>query len=237
MAIRVKCKNCGSKIEAKDELLGQTRHCPKCKSDILIVPENRHVTEANAANRETAEVSVNSDAEHEDQIVAHAADENQIVYDNMERLPTHDPPTRLQQNCRYFIFSHERLIAAWEIGKGWQYNTGNGFVNAKINKELLPNSGTFKFVEMIIAQRDTGKQLSGIRTFSLAGKWALPAIGREPEEILAKIDGKAVMSKPQRMQLLAFIRQHYMHDFLQNAKEVYEYLICEFTKESDVFIA
>ena len=226
MAIRVKCKNCGSKIEAKDELAGQTRHCPKCKSLILIVP-----------NQELDEFSVNSSANAAEVITAQPAEENKIVYDNQERLPTHDPPTRLSPNCRYFIMAHDRMIAAWEIGKGWQYQTVNGFVNAKLNKELLPTSGTFKFVEMIIEQLEIGKQLSGIRTFSIVGKWAIPAIGREPEEILAKIDGKAVMSKPQRMQLLAFIRKHYMHDFLQNAKEVYEYLICEFTKESDVFIA
>ena len=240
MAIRVICKNCGSKIDAKDELMGLTRHCPKCQSEILIVPENDNTTEANAAthvsNIEIEKTSDNSNAEHDAIVSAQPADENQIVYDNMERLPTHDPPTGLSPNCRYFIFAHDRMLAAWEIGKGWQYNTANGFVSAKINKDMLPTSGTFKFVEMIIAQLETGKQLSGIRTFSIAGRWAIPAIGREPEEILAKIDGKAVMSKPQRMQLLAFIRKHYMPDFLQNAKEVYDYLVCDFTPESDVFV-
>ena len=225
MAILVKCKNCGRKIEAKDELLGQTRHCPNCKSELLIVP-----------NLETDALSDNLSNNATETVTAQPADENQIVYDNLERLPTHDPPTKLQQNCRYFIFSHDRMIAAWEIGKGWQFNTTNGFVNAKINKELLPNSGLFKFAEMMIAQLETGKQLSGIRTFSLAGKWAIPAIGREPEEILTKINGKAILSKPQRQQLLAFIRKHYMPDFLQNAKNVYEYLICDFTTESDIFV-
>ena len=226
MAIRVKCKNCGRKIEAKDELSGQTRPCPNCKSPILIVP-----------NQDSDGLSVNSGTNVAETVVAQPAEENQIVYDNLERLPTHNPPTRLAPNCRYFIFAHDRMIAAWEIGKGWQYQTGNGFVNARLNKELLPNSGIYKFVEMIIEQLETGKRLSAIRTFSLKGKWAIPAIGREPEEILTKIDGKAVMSKPQRMQLLAFIRKNYMPDFLQNAKEVYEYLICEFTSESDVFVA
>ena len=227
MAIRVKCKNCGSKIEAKDELSGQTRPCPKCKSPILIT-----------SNQESDGLSVNSGTGVlvETVTVQPADDENQITYDNSDRLPTFDPPTKLLPQYRYFIMAHDRMIAAWEIGKGWQYQTGNGFVSAKLNKELLPNSGTFKFVEMIIEQMETGKRLSGIRTFSVVGKWAIPAISREPEEILAKIDGKAVMTKPQRMQLLAFIRKHYMPDFLQNAQEVYEYLICDFTKESNVFV-
>ena len=241
MAIRVICKNCGSKIDAKEELLGLTRHCPKCKSAILIVPESGNVTESNTvayiSSIETDTTSANSNAEHDATVSAQPADENQIMYDNNERLPTHDPPTKLSPNCRYFIFAHDRMLAAWEIGKGWQYNTVNGFVNAKINKDLLPTAGTFKFVEMIIEQLDTGKQLTGIRTFSLSGKWAIPAIAREPEEILVKINGQSVMTKPQRQQLLAFIRKNYMPDFLQNAQNVYEFLICDFTSESDVFVS
>jgi len=239
MTIRVICKNCGSKIEAKDELSGQTRPCPKCKSNILIVLENNSIAkkniEAEGKTAENNDSSANSITDHEEIVVAQPADENQIALDNQKRLPTHDPPTKLSSNCRYFVFAHDRILAAWEIGKGWQYNTGNGFVNAKINKELLPTSGTFKFVEMIVEQQETGKQLTCIRTFSIAGKWAIPAIGREPEEILTKINGKAVMSKPQRMQLLAFIRKNYMPDFLQNAKNVYEYLVCDFTTESDAY--
>lgn len=38
MTIRVICKHCGSKIDAKEELRGQTRRCPKCRNPILIVP-------------------------------------------------------------------------------------------------------------------------------------------------------------------------------------------------------
>lgn len=38
MTIRVVCKNCGSKLDAKDELRGQTRRCPKCSTPVLIEP-------------------------------------------------------------------------------------------------------------------------------------------------------------------------------------------------------
>lgn len=34
--IRVICKNCGSKLNAKDELVGQTRNCPKCSNPVVI---------------------------------------------------------------------------------------------------------------------------------------------------------------------------------------------------------
>ncbi len=38
MTIRVVCKSCGSKLDAKDELKGQTRRCPKCGASVLIEP-------------------------------------------------------------------------------------------------------------------------------------------------------------------------------------------------------
>lgn len=38
MTIRVVCKGCGSKLDAKDELRGQTRKCPKCGNPVLIEP-------------------------------------------------------------------------------------------------------------------------------------------------------------------------------------------------------
>jgi len=234
MTIRVICKNCGSKIDAKDELLGQRRNCPKCRSELLIEPKN-NVTQETATHSDDNNLIV-PHSDNQTEIVTPQTDEKTpIVYDNSEPLPTHNPPTKLLSENRYFILSHERLFAFWEISKGWQINIGSGFVSAKYNKDQLPNTGTYKFVEMIIKQLDTGKQLAGLRTFAVSGKWAIPAIGREPEEILTKLAGKAVMTKPQRMFLLGYIRQNYMPDFLKNAKEVYEYLICDFTSESDVF--
>ena len=246
MTIRVICKNCGSKIEAKKELLGQVRNCPKCHSKILIDTESNTEQKTNITKthvtQEIANTSVDDNSQshpqsHAENILADVpGTEQEILYDNIERLPSYNPPAKLVPNYRYFIFSHERMIAFWEISKGWQFNIGSGFVNAQYNKELLPNNGNFKFVEMVITQTESGKQFAGLRTFSITGKWAVLAIGRESNEILSKIDGKAVLTKQQRTQLLAFIRSNYMPEFLNNCKEVYDYLICDFTSESDVFV-
>ena len=234
MAIRVRCKNCGVKIEAKDELSGKIRPCPNCKSEILITPE-KNTTPEMTADSETSKAKTQADVDQTEIITPLSGETTPIIHDNMEGLPTHHPPTKLLPDNRYFILSNEHIIAFWEVGKGWQFNIGSGFVSAKFHKELLPNAGTFKFIEIMINQLETGKQLTGIRTFSLPGKWVIPAIGREPDEILAKINGKAVMTKQQRVKLLAYIRQNYMPEFLQKSKNVYEYLLCEFTSESDVF--
>ena len=37
--IRVTCPHCGSKLNAKDELAGQTRKCPKCAQPVRIVAD------------------------------------------------------------------------------------------------------------------------------------------------------------------------------------------------------
>ncbi|MDR1492888.1 MAG: hypothetical protein LBT05_09230 [Planctomycetaceae bacterium] len=220
MAIRIICKNCESKIDAKDELLGQTRKCPKCKSSILIVPET----------------SAAPQTQLKKEVVTQADSAKNIVYDNMERLMTDEIPTELKPNYRYFILAFDKMIAYWEIAKGWQYNIGTGYVSAKRNKDLLPTDGSYKFVEMIIRQLDVGKQLAGLRVFSITSKWAIQAIGRESHEILAKIEGKGILNKQQRLQLLNYIRKNYMPDFLRNAKEVYDFLLVDFTPESSVFV-
>ena len=243
MAIRVRCKNCGSKIEAKDELLGQIRNCPKCKSQILIEPEqnigrnSKETTNAATPSVATTSAEIISQKEVSDHITQEQIVEAKILYENMDHQPSHEPPKKLVPHYRYFIFAHDRMIAHWEIGKGWLYNIGTGFVSAIYNKELLPNSGSFKFVEMMIDPTETGKRLTGLRTFSITGKWAIQAIGRESDEIVSKIDGKAILMKQQRIQLLAFIRNNYMPEFLNNCKEVYDYLICDYTPESDVFVS
>lgn len=46
--IRVICPNCNSKLDAKDELLGQTRNCPKCKNPLVIRSSNISVNDGAA---------------------------------------------------------------------------------------------------------------------------------------------------------------------------------------------
>ncbi|MDR1383883.1 MAG: hypothetical protein LBJ67_08585 [Planctomycetaceae bacterium] len=223
MAIRIICKNCESKIDAKDELLGQTRKCPKCKNPILIVPATVAVSQPQLKKEVAPQAVSANNAEN-------------IAYDNMEHLMAEEIPTELKPSCRYFILAFDRMIAYWEIAKGWQYNIGTGYVSAKRNKDLLPTDGSYKFVEMLILQLDTGKQLAGLRIFSITSKWAIQAIGRENHEILAKIEEKGILNKQQRLQLLNYIRKNYMPDFLHNAKEVYDFLLADFTPENSVFV-
>ncbi|MGL4594443.1 MAG: hypothetical protein ACRCUY_06905 [Thermoguttaceae bacterium] len=116
--LQIHCPNCGSKLNAKSELIGQTRSCPKCKSPVLIQQKTPAITELPI----TSAFSQQSDAGK--------------------------VPIRLMPPHRYFVLAPTRLVALWENGKGWLVNVGNGFASAKKNVDAIPDQGTFRFVEI-----------------------------------------------------------------------------------------
>ena len=230
MAIRVICKNCLSKIDAKDELLGQTRKCPKCQNPILIQPANAADTVSQTPKQEEKAAVSNTETTQQTNL------SREISYNNLEGIAQVKALDTLDPHNKYFIFGYNQLIAYWEIDKGWQCNVGSGFVSAKRNKDQIPNEGNYVFVEMIIRQTETGKQFAGLKNFSINERWALSAISREEYEILEKIKEKGTLNKQQRLLLLAFIRNTYMPEFLLNAKNVYDYLISDYDLSSEVFV-
>jgi len=232
MAIRVICKNCLSKIDAKEELLGQIRRCPKCQNPILIQPANV----ANKTSQTPKQESGKKATVPSSGTIQKTKPLGKISYNNLDGIAHVKVPETLDPHNKYFIFGYDQLIAYWEVDKGWQYNVGSGFASAKRNKDQIPNEGNFVFVEMIIKQTETGKQFAGLKNFNINEKWALSAIAREEYEILEKVKEKGVLSKQQRFQLLAFIRKTYMPDFLLNAKNIYNYLISDYDNSSEVLI-
>ncbi|MCL2347384.1 MAG: hypothetical protein FWC50_03900 [Planctomycetaceae bacterium] len=224
-----------SKIDAKEELLGQMRKCPKCHNPILIQP-------ANAANMALQTSRQEKPGQEKKTVVSNTETKQktkppeEILYDNLDGIAHVKVPDALDPHNKYFILGYDRLLAYWEVDKGWQYNVGSGFASARRNKDLIPNEGNYVFVEMIIKQTETGKQLAGLRNFGITERWALQAISREEYEILEKIKEKGMLSKEQRFQLLTFIRKTYMPDFLLNAKNIHQYLISDYDKSSEVFV-
>jgi hypothetical protein len=117
---QIHCPSCGSKLNAKTSLIGQTRNCPKCKTPVLI-QQRFDLDEPAAGLPESA--TANTDAVR---------------------------TLHLEFHNRYFILSLDRLIAEWEGNKGWHVNVGSGFAPARSNMAAIPDQGTFAFVEMIM---------------------------------------------------------------------------------------
>ena len=117
---QIRCPSCGSKLNAKASLEGQTRNCPKCKTPFLI---QRYFDLDDPA--ETSPEAVEAPA-------------------NLVK------PHQLEFHNRYFILSPDRLIAVWDASKGWHVNVGTGFAPARTNFAAIPDQGTFAFVEMVM---------------------------------------------------------------------------------------
>jgi hypothetical protein len=203
--IRVSCPNCGSKLNAKDELAGQTRKCPKCAQPVRIV-----------ADAPADLGSVGLDETLSDQHVQAATEEH---------LPSVHLPERLNRDSHYLICDKTRLVAAWENnGSGWMLKTGAGFVNAKRNRDELPSQGDFKLVELKFTMTPDGKRLSGLMTYQLDTRWALTTLDQGDDQIVAKIVSYGFLNRDQKNAVRQALRDQFMRPVWENAAEVLEYL-------------
>jgi hypothetical protein len=198
------CPSCGSKLNAKVGLIGQTRNCPKCREPVLI--------QRCDLQQEQTPITVN---------------EPSIV--TVQTGPTLSNGTNLIENLpkqlnfrnHYLIVGSDRIIATWETGKGWQVNVGNGFASAKRNFSAIPDQGNFVLVELVIAS--TGIPAS-LHVFNISIRGALTSLFRDESEILHKVDGVGKLSKNQKNLLLNHLRQHFMYEVLAEAREVVTFL-------------
>ena len=201
MPIRVTCKNCQSKINAKDELLGQTRRCPKCQQPLVIQPDPVPVSAVVVNDAPT----LNSIAESD------RLDQTVLL------------PTKLNYDHKYFILTQDRILAAWE-GQGWLVNVGTGFVPAKRNPAAIPDQGAFAFAELLITRTDAGLRLTGLNVYRISVRAALMSLTRTDDEICSKIDGPEPLSRQQKACLITHLRKHFMFEFLSQAEPIMDYL-------------
>jgi hypothetical protein len=203
--IRVICPNCGSKLNAKDELAGQTRKCPKCAKPVRIV-----------ADEPVAAAVLGVDEAPSDQHVQAASEEH---------LPSHHLPERLNRDHHYLICDKTHLVAAWENnGHGWMLKTGAGFASAKRNHEKLPSQGDFKLVELKFALTPDGKRLSGITSYQLAPRWALTTLDQGDDQIVEKIGSLGFLNRDQKNVVRQALRDQFMRQVWENSSNVLEYL-------------
>lgn len=194
MVVRITCKGCRSKIAAKDELLGQTRKCPKCGREILIEPDPEPVSSVIVSDIPALGASLES------------------------------VPKKLEYTNKYYILGPDRLLASWENGTGWLFNVGNGFLPAKRNFQSIPDQGTFALVELVVENTEEGQKLKGLNIFKISVRGALMSLVRDEEEIFSKIDAPEPLSKAQKNALLAHLRKNFMFEFLSHAGPILDYL-------------
>jgi hypothetical protein len=196
------CPNCQSRLNAKDELLGQTRNCPKCGQPVLIaVPDTPPDLPQEVAPGEP-------------------------VYDlGQPGLPQPDVPKRLDRHNHYLICDRSKLMAAWkDDGQGWLLRTNAGLVSAVRNADQLPNQGDFKLVELRLERTAAGPRLVGIRSYQLAQRWALTSLDKGDDKIVSKVTGLGCLNRDQKNVVRQAIKDHLMREVWAEAKNVLEYL-------------
>ncbi len=206
--IRVVCPGCSSKLNAKVELAGQTRKCPKCGT-VLTIPEPE-VTPDTAADLEA---------------VLDEVGDQHVEAPSETKLPHFEAPERLDRQNRYLICDKAKLVATWKNdGHGWMLKTGFGMISATRNHEQLPAQGNFKIVELKIDMTDDGLRLHGLAVYQLAPRWALTKLDKGDDQIVSSITGAGALNRDQKNVVRQFIKDQFMRQVWEGADEVLDYL-------------
>lgn len=196
--IRVECAGCGSKLNAKPELAGQTRKCPKCGA-ALTIPELPPETSA-------------------------LADEPSLL-DTPSEETTALPPERLERAHRYLVCDRARLIATWENnGQGWLLKTNTGMLPAARHQDKLPVEGDFRLVELKLESTPQGHRLRGLASYKLARRYALINLARGEDTILKAVVGPAGLNREQKIVVRQALREHFMAAVWHDAERVLDFL-------------
>jgi len=202
--IQVECPGCRSKLNAKDELAGQTRKCPKCGAAVLI-PERPPAREATSA---TASVEAPSQA---------------IRKGPEEAISLVPKPKQLASPHRYLICDSTKIVAAWEDSvQGWMLRSPAGFVSLARNTDKVPSQGDFKLIELRMEQVDDTVHLVGITVYQMAKRWALANLHKTPNQVISA--GLAPLSKAQKNAVHRHLREQVPRHIWEDASAVIEYL-------------
>jgi hypothetical protein len=204
--IRIICPNCGSKLNAKEKLIGESRPCPKCKEPIKIaIPEDHEQLPSLPLDEP------DPDAPH---LIA-----NKPPLGNVRLLE------RLNRDNRYLICDRTSLFALWaNDGHGWVLKTNTGNVPAARNPEKLPVQGDYKLVELKMEKRDEGMHLLGLSVYQLAQRWALTALEESDDRICSRITARGSLNREQKFLVRRMFRENFMPEVWEHATDVLDYL-------------
>ena len=205
--IRVTCPNCQAKLNAKDELIGQTRNCPRCGGAVAIRPAEESQP-ASGLRGGAPEAPSSTMSESPGPAIGHV-----------------DAVVRLVRLNRYLVCDGARVIATWENnGQGWRIRTDHGFASAARNPEKIPAQGDFKLVELKMALLDGELQLEAIQVYQLARRWALPGLARGDDLICKSIVGPGALLRAQKDAVRLQLQELLMRSVWGDATEVLDYL-------------
>ncbi len=223
--IRVICPNCQSKLNAKEELLGQKRKCPKCGQAVLIARPDADSQPSPPSPQRVAEPAVERHARQDAERHARQDADQAARGDAEEGLHPLEVPDRLCRTSHYVICDKSRLVATWENnGQGWMLRTSSGPVSAARNQDKIPAEGNFTLVELKLGTTDQGHRLRGITAYQLARRWALTKLNRGNDKILSAVTGPGSLGREQKNVVRQAIKDRFMSEVFEGADHVRDYL-------------
>jgi hypothetical protein len=196
--IRVTCPKCGSRLNAKEKLAGQTRACPQCGGPVVIPQPSE------AAEPQTAIVQ-NNPAE--------------------ARLRTEPFLKRLNRTNRYLICDRTSVVGSWKNdGRGWMIRIASGFAPAKRNREALTPAGDFTLVELQMEMTDAGLRLAAIECYELATRFAMTKLDKGDDDVLETVTGQGNLNRAQKNAVRQILGELFMREVWGDSPEVLDYL-------------
>jgi hypothetical protein len=204
--IRIICPHCGSKLNAKTKLLGESRPCPKCKEPVKIAIVENHELLPSIPLEEPDPNQPNLPG-------------NKVPLGNVRLLE------RLDRNFRYLICDRTSVLVAWaNDGIGWTLKTNAGMAPVGRNPQNLPTQGNFKLVELKLESREAGLHLFGLAVYQLAQRWALTCLDEGEDRICERVTGQGALNREQKFAVRRMLRENFMPEVWQHAAAVLEYL-------------
>ncbi len=224
--VRIICPGCASKLNAKDELIGQVRDCPKCGHPIRIIADidldNLPITADSPAPSEPTPPPSEPTPAPSEPTPALSEPMSPTAEGGLVKP---DVPKRLNRESHYLICGRTQLMAAWtNNGQGWLVKTESGLVSARRNSDQIPAEGDFKLVELKLELTADGRRLSGLRIYQLAARWALLALTHDDDEIAEKITGPGALNRDQKFVVRQALKDQFMRPVWENAAAVLGYL-------------
>mgnify|MGYP005838841661 FL=1 len=203
--IRFLCPHCGSKLDAREEIAGQTRKCPKCRNPVT-VPQPAGPSRAAEPSKDGSPAVARPPAE-------------------VPIRPPPSHPTRLVAHNRYLICDRSGVFAAWEGGgQGWLLRTDHGYTPVARNADKLPPQGDFKLVELQMSVEHERPLLRALRVFQLAKRWALVSLIRGDDAVLKTITGPGGLNRDQKNAIRQYLGQRMMREIWGDNQTILEYL-------------
>jgi hypothetical protein len=200
--IRVKCAACGVTLDARDDLAGQIRNCPRCDRPIPI-PE-----------------TPTGDAQPTEELTP-------IIFANpaAERLPPKKFIDRLCRVNRYVICDKTMVLATWRSdGQGWMVRSPSGFIPARRDSDSLPHYGNFVLVELELTQTDEGLRLAAINSFQLATRFALSRLDKGDDDIVLSIVDYGCLNREQKFAVRQVLKEEFLREVWGDTPEIIDYL-------------